>query len=228
MDAPANQSPINPLPPVVVVLFLAVCIPELIFFAGEAGLVGGAQAVGWRSAALQDYAYNADLMGQMFRASVYPAEHLMRLVTYPFVHGSVTEAMFSGVILLALGKFVGEVYRGWEVLAVFFASAIAGALVYTAVAGPNPWLYGAFPGSYGLIGAFTFLLWLNLGRAGANQARAFMLIGFLMGAQLLFSLLFGGGMKWAADLTGFATGFGLSFFVSPGGWAAFLDRIRQR
>lgn len=228
MEGPLNQSPINPLPPVVVLLFLAVCLPEIAFFAGEAGLVGGAQAIGWRSGAIQDYAFNADLLRQMARASVYPVEHMLRLITYPFLHGSVTEAVFSGAILLALGKFVGEVYRGWAVLAIFAAAAICGALVYTLVAGGDPWLYGAFPGSYGLIGAFTFLLWLNLGRQGANQSRAFMLIGFLMGAQLLFGLLFGGGTKWVADLTGFVVGFGLSFFVSPGGWAAFLERIRQR
>ena len=43
-----------------------------------------------------------------------------------------------------------------------------------------------------------------------------------------FGLLFGGGWEWVADLTGFATGFLLSFVVSPGGWARVRDKIRQR
>ena len=220
--------PFNRLPPVVWILALPIIAMEMVVSLGATGLVGPPEAIGWRLDAVQRFAFSPDYLRQMWEANLWPWGGLMRIVSYPLVHGNFTHAIFVIVFLLALGKFVGEVYRGWAVLAVFFASAIAGALVYTAVAGPNPWLYGAFPGSYGLIGAFTFLLWLNLGCAGANQARAFMLIGFLMGAQLLFSLLFGGGMKWAADLTGFATGFGLSFFVSPGGWAAFLDCIRQR
>jgi rhomboid protease GluP len=35
------------------------------------------------------------------------------------------------VFLLALGKMVGEVFSGWAVLVVFFASAVAGALAFT-------------------------------------------------------------------------------------------------
>jgi membrane associated rhomboid family serine protease len=63
---------------------------------------------------------------------------------------------------------------------------------------------------------------------GGPQARAFTLIGFLMGIQLLFGLLFGGNKDWVADFAGFAAGFGLSFLVSPGGWGRVVDRLRQR
>ena len=44
----------------------------------------------------------------------------------------------------------------------------------------------------------------------------------------MFGLLFGGGWDWVADLAGFATGFLLSFVVSPGGWARVREKIRQR
>ena len=37
------------------------------------------------------------------------------------------------VILLALGKFVGEVYRWWAVLATYLVATVVGALAYTAV-----------------------------------------------------------------------------------------------
>ena len=65
----------------------------------------------------------------------------------------------------------------------------------------------------------------QLGEAGY---RAFMLIGLLVGLQLFFALLYGWTGDLVADLAGFVAGFGLSFLVSPGGWQAFLDRIRQR
>ena len=89
-------------------------------------------------------------------------------------------------------------------------------------------LIGAYPPVYGLIGSFTFLLWVGLAAAGANKYRAFSMIGFLLGVQLLFGLLFGGGSEWIADLAGFAAGFALSFVVSPGGWAKVMAMIRQR
>ena len=143
----------------------------------------------------------------------------MRLVTYPFVHVNFTHALFVVVILLAMGKMVGEVFRWWAVLVVFFAAAIVGALAYTRCPALQAPLIGGYPPVYGLIGAFTFLLWVNLAAVGANKYRAFTLIGFLLGIQLLFGLVFGGGWDWVADLAGFATGFLLSFVVSPGGWA---------
>jgi membrane associated rhomboid family serine protease len=69
---------------------------------------------------------------------------------------------------------------------------------------------------------------VRLAAVGANRYRAFTLIGFLMGIQLLFGALFGGNWEWVADLTGFAAGFVLSFLVSPGGPMRVLALIRQR
>jgi len=228
MSHPDDSSPFNPLPPVVVVLFLAVVLPEIAFFLGSKGIIGGPQAVGWRQAMIQQYGFSGDLMRWMLENGTYPPQQLLRIVTYPFLHGSITEMIFAAALLLAMGKFVGEVFRPAATLAAFIIPAICGALVYGLVARDNPWLYGAFPGIYGLIGAFTYLLWLKLGQTGGSQSRAFVLIGFLMGAQLLFSLLFGGTLRWVADLTGFLTGFAASFVLRPGGWAKLRARMLQR
>ena len=89
-------------------------------------------------------------------------------------------------------------------------------------------LVGAFPGVYGLIGGFTYILWMQMGQKGQNQWMAFRLIGFLLVLQLAFGLLFGGSPSWIADLTGFATGFLLCIVIAPGGWRALLDRLRDR
>ncbi len=154
----------------------------------------------------------------MFANNIWPVEHVIRTVTYLFVHGSFTHAAFAGVMLLALGKMVGEVFSALATLAIFVLSGIVGALGYALFLDASQPLFGAFPGIYGLIGAFTFLLWTRLGQLGANQARAFVMIGFLLGIQLLFGLLFGGNKDWVADVCGFATGFLLSFVFAPGGW----------
>lgn len=223
-----NAPPLNPLPMVVWALALPVIAMEVVVGLGARGLVGGAQAVGWRIDAQQRFAFVPDLLRDMIATGQYPLNGLARLVTYPLVHGDFTHAAFVVVMLLALGKMVGEVFRWWAVLMVFFGAAIVGAFAYATVPGAQAALIGGFPAVYGLIGAFTFLIWVNLAAVGANKFRAFTMIGFLLGIQLLFGLIFGGGWDWVADLAGFATGFLLSFVVSPGGWTRVRGMMRQR
>jgi membrane associated rhomboid family serine protease len=183
--------------------------------------------VGWRLQALERFAFGPGILTWMVETGRWPWEQAVRIVTYPFVHGSLTHAVFAVVLLLALGKMVGEVFRWWGVLAVFFGAAVTGAVVYWA-AGVEAALFGGYPPVYGLIGAFTFLMWVRLAAAGANRLRAFTLIGALLAIQFVFGVLFGGGSEWIADIAGFAAGFALSFVVVPGGLARVLARLRQR
>lgn len=224
-----NAAPLNPLPLVVWVLALPMIAMEILLQLADRGLVGGQLGIGWRLQAVQRFAFSPDLMRKMIETDYYPIEGMVRLVSYPFVHGNLSHALFAVVILLALGKMVGEVFRWWAVLAIFFASSICAALIYTYALpqGAMP-IFGGYPPVYGLIGGFTFLLWVNLAAVGANKYRAFTMIGFLLGIQLLFGLLFGGSLEWVADLAGFATGFLLSFVVSPGGLSNVMARLRQR
>ena len=227
MSDPDLQSPINPLPPVVVALFLVIVGIEVAFTLGTRGVIGGQEAIGWRLAAIQKYAFVGEIFDWMVEQGVWPLEHMIRTVAYLFVHGNFTHAAFSGVLLLAMGKMVGEVFSQWATLAVFLLSGIFGAVAFALVLNSPAPLIGAYPGVYGLIGAFTFLLWTRLGEIGANQARAFTLIGFLIGIQLLFGLIFGGNATWVADVAGFTIGFLMSFFLVPGGWARIRTRMRR-
>ncbi len=228
MSSNPNVSPVNPLPPVVVALALAVFLVEAVFNLGARGLIGGPEAIGWRTMSIGRYTPSGLLFDRMLETGRYPAEHLLRFVTYPFIHVSFTHMIFAAVLLLALGKFVGEVFRWWAVLLVFVASTIVGAVVYGVFVDSRVALIGAYPAVYGLIGAFTFLLWVDLASHGANKYRAFTLIGFLLFIQLIFGMFFGGGPDWIADVAGFVTGFALSFVVSPGGFSRALNQLRRR
>ena len=114
------------------------------------------------------------------------------------------------------------------------ASAIGGGIVYALIAGLAPQfrfepLVGGYPAVYGLLGAFTFLLWTRLGQEHANQLRAFSLIGILLAFQLVFGVLFGGaGKSWIAEIAGFVIGFLLSFVLVPGGLGRVRRGIRHR
>ena len=223
-----NAPPINPLPPVVWLLALPVIAMEVAVSAGAAGFAGGGSGIGWRLDAVQRFAFSPEYLRRMVEAGLWPWDGLMRLISYPLVHVTTTQAVFVIVFLLALGKFVGEVFRWWAVLVVVFGAAVTAALVYAAVPVVTAPLVGGYPPVYGLIGAFTFILWTNLGRTGGNQMRAFSLIGMLLAVQLVFGLLFGGGTEWIADLAGFGAGFALSILVCPGGWARMMAKLRAR
>ena len=223
-----NAPPLNPLPPIVWILVLPLIAMEVVLSLGTSGYVGGPLAIGWRAEAIQRFAFAPDMLRQMIETGRYPLDGLRRLVSYPLVHANFTHAMFVVVIVLALGKMVGEIFRWTAVVAVVLVATVAGALVMTAVPTVHSALIGGYPPAYGLIGAFTFILWVRLAGTGSKQYRAFLMIGFLMAIQVLFAVAFGGGYSWVADLGGFVAGFVLSFVVSPGGWSRMLARFRQR
>ena len=222
-----NAPPLNPLPPVVWVLFIAIMGIEAAFSLGASGAVGGPEAVGWRLAAVREYGFNGSAFDWMIANGEMRGEYMLRFVTYPFVHGGFTSAIFSGVILLALGKLVGEVMGQLAVVVVFVFCGAFGAVVFGLVT-DQTWLLGAMPSVYGLIGAYSFLLWQKAVVEGSQQWRAFQLIGFLMGIQLVFGILFTTGLGWIADLSGFAFGFALSLIVVPGGMARLRGMIQRR
>ena len=226
-----NESPVNPMPPVVVALFFLIVGIEALFSLGAAGILGGAQALGWRIGALQDYGFSGEIFQWMWANNRWPSEHVMRFVTYGFVHGSFTHALFVSVMLLAMGKCVGQVLSQLATLVLFVAGLVAGAVAHGAMHGllgwGSPWLVGGFPGVYALIGGFTYLIWVRLVATGSSGARAFGLIGALMAIRLVFGLLFGSDGTWLADLVGFGIGFGLSVLLVPGGLARLRQRLRR-
>ena len=228
MQEDTNVSPINPLPPVVAALFIIMIGIEVVFALGARGIIGDMNALGWRVAAVETYGFNGQILDWMLINGIYPAEHLIRFMSFLFLHASFTHAIFVGIMVLALGKMVGEVFSQVATLTIFLLSGVFGAAVYGYVLNDPHWLIGGFPGVYGLIGAFTFLQWLHLRVLGKSQRRAFSLIGVLMGIQLVFGVLFGGANDWLADAAGFAAGFGLSFVVCPGGWRKIKDLLRRR
>ncbi|CUH78698.1 rhomboid family intramembrane serine protease [Tropicibacter naphthalenivorans] len=229
MQHPHNEAPVNPLPPAVLGLFVVMMGIEAAFSLGERSLIGGPGAVGWRTGALEAYGFSGTVFDWMVENGVWPIEHLARFVTYAFLHVAFSHALFGMVLTLALGKAVAEVVGNLGFLAIFFVSSAVGALCWGLVLDDPRILAGAYPGAYGLIGAFTFLLFQKLKRKGAPPFRAFALIGALAVIQLIMWLGTGRqGTEWLADLFAFACGFGLAIVLAPGGWAHALNVIRRR
>ncbi|MCV6594326.1 MAG: rhomboid family intramembrane serine protease [Silicimonas sp.] len=227
-DEDFSQPVFNALPPAVAALAAVIFLVEAIFWLGSKGLIGGEAALGWRIEAIRDYGFFSQLLAWVFETGTWTTPELIRLVSYSFVHLSFTQAIFVIVFLLALGNLVGRVFGNLAVLVLFFSCGIFGAVIYAGLTGEVRPLVGGFPSVYGLIGAYTFFLWVGYGVAGENQYRAFSLIGFLLGIQLVFGVLFGTSPDWVAEVAGFAFGFVLTPALAPGAFRRFLDRMRQR
>jgi len=226
MSQPTNQPVFHTLPPVVIALAVIIGGLEALFQIGTMGFFEGGEI--WRNVALNDWAFFGQLLDHALATGQYEQNALLRMLTYPLIHVNGTHAVFAVVLLLAMGNMVGSIFRAWAVLVIFFGASITGALVYGLLLDERFPLAGAYPGVYGLIGAYTFLLWVRQVATGGSQYQAFILIGALLGFQLAFALFFGVSHDWVADVAGFAAGFGLSFLVSPGGLARFLARLRDR
>lgn len=227
-DEDYSQPFFNTLPAAVVALALAIFAVELVLTLAARGYVGGPQGIGWRVQAIREFSFFPPLLSWAFETGNWWPEVPKRFMTYPFIHGGFTHAAFVIVFLLALGKLVGEVFGNIAVIVLFFACGIFGAFVYAGITGSDRPLIGGFPSAYGFIGAYTFVLWVNLKAAGDNEYQAFSLIGFLMAIQLFFGIFFEVGYDWVAEVAGFAMGFLLTPVLVPGAFRRFLQRMRQR
>jgi membrane associated rhomboid family serine protease len=222
------QPPVNPLPPMVTVIFLLIAGVEAVLSLAGAGIIGGPAGVGWRVALMRDYGFSGQVADWMVQNGQWPLREVIRTVTYSFIHLDFTHGLFAMVLLLALGKLVAEAMGQLVFVAVFFVSAAAGAWLYVLLLNDPVLLVGAYPGTYGLIGGYSFVMWRSLAGTGTQQYRAFTLIAFLMGIQLFWGIFFEVGTQWLAELFGFFIGFALCFVLAPGEWRRIRDRVRQR
>lgn len=222
------ERPLNTIPPAVIALTLLILGIEAVLQLANYGIIGGPQGVGWRVQAVNDYGFSARVFELVAWQGNMSFDLLKRFVTYPFINAEITQVAFCAALTLALGKFAGEYYGGIGVVVVYLFASVFGAVIYGLFAGGTYPLFGGFPPVYGLIGAYTYALWLRLSHAGENQLLAFRLIGVLLMIQLIYSLIFGATPTWIAELAGFAGGFGISVLLAPGGWSSFVARMRQR
>jgi rhomboid protease GluP len=227
MDEPDSprQAVLQPLPPLIVVLALALAAVEAALQLGRLGFVGGPEAVGWRMEAMTRWGFSAPLLDQMVARREFPPGEMARVLSYGLVHASALHAAFAVVLLLALGQAVAARFSAAATAAVLLAGAAAGAAAYWAALDGGRILVGAYPAIYGLLGAFTWSLWMRA--EGRGRWLAFRLVAVLIALQVGFRLVEDAGDVWVAEAGAFAAGFGLAFFVAPGG-AARIVRWRER
>ena len=221
-DTPAPA--VNPLPPAVIVLFLIIVIGEIYVAGAEANLWDSFDA---RINLIRQFAFMPEGFGRALSGGLWVPELFWRMMTYPFIHGSLMQGIFASVFILAMGKFVGEVLGNIAVIAIFSSSAIFAALGFALFTSSSFPLFGGFPAAYGLIGAFTFVLFSRIEGLLSQQLIAFRLLGVLMLINISFSLLQDGPPLWVAELCGAVTGFISAAIIHPGGVPFIINKFRR-
>jgi len=230
-DPNSDKSPFNEIPPVIIALAVIIGGIEIMMQLSSRGLIGGEAGISWRVDAIRAFGFYDPMFEYMRETRTYNWETMGRMITYPFIHFAFTHAIFAIVMILAIGKAVAEVFHTVSVIILLVTCSVTGAVTYGLVDDSQHWLIGSYPAVYGLLGAFTWLLWLKAGATGESRLKAFRLIGVLAALQIFYRLIFEGGNDWAADLAGFATGFLLSFVLAPDGRtriASWVEVLRRR
>src|SRR5690606_36370727 len=120
----------------------------------------------------------------LFLDGQFQWHRLYSLITSVFRHDGWLHLLFNGLWIATLGSLIHRVLGNLGFLLLFFASAIAGGLVYTlAYWGETALAIGASGGVFGLIGAFCHL---GIARPGQTRsARRKSLLGFTLIMMLL-------------------------------------------
>ena len=133
---------VNPLPPAVIVLFLAVVLGEAYIAGAEAQLWGQFDA---RIGLIRQFAFLPEGFERALSAGIWQPELFWRMLTYPFVHAAVMQSILASVLILALGKFVGEILGNTAVFAIFGISSVFAALGYAQFTSSTYPLFGGYP-----------------------------------------------------------------------------------
>ena len=136
---------LNPMPPVVMALFLMIAGVEELFALASIGFLGEGFDASWRFLAIERYGMNTNLVSWMRETKDFGAEHLVRFVTFSFLHASFMQAAIACALFLAMGKMVGSVFSALALLLFFFVPAALAEWVYCLISPEAGWLFGAFP-----------------------------------------------------------------------------------
>lgn len=223
MNKMRKHKPFNPVSPVVLALVGAMVLVELVLQAGERGLVGGPDAIGWRLELVRNFGFHQAVFDHILKGGKIEPKVIWPFLSYLFVPRGFPGLLVSAALILGMGKMISDRFSGVAVLVLFVSCGLAGALVFGVFSAPGGFpLIGAYPVFYGFIGTFTWIRVSDLRAEGNSILPAFSAIGMFVVFRGVFAIIYGLGNDWTADLAGVTTGFLLAYVLAPDG----KDRIR--
>ena len=180
---------------------------ELLFSLGE--LVPGiwSESQHLRIIAIRDFGFWDQIFTFQIQSALLFSFDTIRLISYPFIHLQLVDALFSAVFVLVWGSLLTKSIPPRVFVIIFFISSIIGGVGYVTLLNEEFPLLGSSTGYFGLMGGFMLILlssWLQGNTEILNfWAVPVFFLSFSVGSQLVF----GGPGYWVADLIGFIAGF---------------------
>lgn len=207
-----NASPINPIPTIVIIFVIAIWGPEVVFQLAERGFMSDPQAIGWRQEMAQRFAFSDRVFDWMRANNTFPAEHLLRFFSYPFIQPNLFEFAFSSVILLTMGKYLAE-NAHWSLVPIcFFAAAIGSTIVTGLLVEEAGAMIGARNAAFGVLSGYAAIVLEEDVFAGRPARRAKTMILFIVILQVAFFAMDTSSHTWIERFSAFIIG-GLAAFV---------------
>lgn len=191
---------------------------EAVLAASDLGLA----PPGLRFEAYRRFAF-FDLWFEAFRSGQnVPLGFYLSFFTHAFLHGGFLHLAMNTAVFLALGAHMCRAVGTGGMLAVFFASAAAGALAFGLIADTGlafvP-MVGCSGALFGFLGAMKRWEWRHVSAHDLPKRRFWSTIGGIAFVNVLLSVSFGatggGGVAWEAHLGGFAAGWFGAGLLSP-------------
>ena len=118
-----KRSPIvNPIPTSILLIFFGIILVEAFLVFGFGGPLGKTETTIERLTLVQNYGVPPNLATWMFETGNFSIEYVSRFIVYPFINLSGLSVVFAAVLLLALGKMVGEVFSSFSVILIWLLS----------------------------------------------------------------------------------------------------------
>ncbi|MAR20297.1 MAG: rhomboid family intramembrane serine protease [Rhodobacteraceae bacterium] len=152
--------------------------------------------------------YNGDLEG------IYSGQKYLMFISHAFLHGGIIHALMNSVVLLSLGKVIGQKIGDWSVFVLFFLTAIGGAICFTIFSSAIGPMVGASGAVFGFIGIWQYWEFTFRKKSGLTLKPFFSTLLGLILVNFVIFLMLEGGLAWQAHLGGFLVGFGVGPFFS--------------
>lgn len=118
-----NRSPIvNPIPTSILLIFFGIILVEAFLIFGFGGPLGKTETTIERLTLVQNYGVPPNLATWMFETGNFSIDYVSRFIVYPFINLSGLSVVFAAVLLLALGKMVGEFFSSFSVILIWLLS----------------------------------------------------------------------------------------------------------
>lgn len=220
---PPKPKAFHPISPIVVVLVVAMVAVELIFEAGENGLIGGPLAEGWRVEMARFFGFHKAVFDHIMVGGDLEPKVIWPFLSYLFIHKSFLHMLIASALILAMGKMIAEMFSSLAVVILFVACGLLGAITFGMFSNEGGFpLIGAYPVFYGFIGTYTWIKVFALKRLGKSILPAFSAVGMFAVFRGTFAIFSGVPNDWMADLAGLLAGFFLAYLLAPDG----KDRIK--